>query len=287
VATLLVFIANPHGLEYWRVLMPVQSQTFKKIDEWKPFWVPEKLSTSAVVAEFALVLLALVLWFKSREKRLAQLAWVLLMTAFFVMARRNLWLTAMSCLFVIAANAGPLDTERLFAGWRALSAKLDPKAPAGTEIPVPMRIIVRAGIMALLLIGFCQSIPRGWLPLHATDNKLPVKMADFVLTRTKGRLLNDYEYSAYLEWAFRDKRELYIDLNNAYPDSLMDEYFAITGGPKDFGKYLNKRGIQVVALRIGKKTEGIHQLTDRLNQSAHWKHVYKGADGNVWVRVQP
>lgn len=290
--TVLVFVCNPRGLEYYRVLIPIGSQTFKRIDEWKPFWVWPALATELVIAEFILWSFGLLLWATNPNRRWAQLGWLLMMGAAFLQARRQLWLTALTALLVVASNARGLQSDELFRGWRRLT-----KGDVNETIPDPMRLITRVGVLVILVCSAAQAISRDFLPLHATDKRLPVGMAAFLLDKAPpGRLWNDYEYSAYLEWALHDKRMLYIDLNNAYPDSLMDEYFEAFTSTKENDKakraeldarrtaILTQRKIDVVAMRPRTSKEGLSILAKYLNENKGWKRIYREKDGTVWAR---
>lgn len=290
VCTLIVFVCNPRGFEYYQVFLPITSETFKKIDEWKPFWVWPRLMPELVIGEFILWLIGMVLWIVNPQRRWAQLLWMVLMWAAFMSARRQLWLLALTVLVVIVTNSRRLQSDALFRGWRNLT-----KGDVNEPIPAPMRLITRVGVLVILICSVAQAFPKDFLPLRATDRKLPVQMASFLLDKApQGRIYNDYEFSAYLEWALHEKRKLYIDLNNAYPDSLMNEYFdslASSTKRKTMAEYnarrtkiLDRRKIQVVALRPRSNKEGLSTLAKYLDREKAWKQIYKGDDGTVWSR---
>ncbi|HEX8463791.1 MAG TPA: hypothetical protein VF627_04165 [Abditibacterium sp.] len=288
--TLIVFVCNPRGFEFYRALLPIGSQAFKRIDEWKPFWQWPQLGLQLVVGEVLLWSIGMLLWATNPGRKWAQLGWMLLMMAAFLKARRQLWLTAITSLVVIVSNAQQLESESLFRGWRRLT-----RGDANQRLPDPMRLITRAGVLIILLCAAAQAIDRKWWPPRATNRYLPVKMAAFLRDRApKGRIFNDYEFSAYLEWALHGRRSLYIDLNNAYPDSLMEEYFQTIKGSQNAretasydarrGRILAKRKIRVVALRPFKSTEGLSVLAKYLDKNPGWKRIYRGEDGTVWAR---
>jgi hypothetical protein len=291
ICTLLVFVCNPRGFDYYRVLLPIASSTFQKIDEWKPFWGWPRLATELVIAEILLWVTGMILWAKNPNRRLAQLGWMLLMGAAFLQARRQLWLTAITSLAVIVSNARPLQSDNMFRGWRQIS-----RGDVSQPIPAPMRLIARAGILVVLLCAVGQAFSKDFWPPRATNRKLPVEMANFLREKAPpGRILNDYEFSSYLQWGLRGKRTLYIDLNNAYPDTLMNEYFEMLSSskkPEVLAKYdvrrgqiLDDRKIQVVALRPFTNKEGLSMLATYLNKNPNWKRIYKRVDGTVWARI--
>ncbi|PQV65053.1 hypothetical protein B1R32_10260 [Abditibacterium utsteinense] len=289
VCTLLIFVCNPRGFDYYRVIMPIASKTFERIDEWKPFWKWPTLATELWVGELILWAFGFLLWTRNPQRRWMQLGWMLLMLAAFLQARRQLWLTALTSLIVIVSNTR-FDSNDLFYSWRKLT-----KGDTSEAIPSPMRLIARLGILLILVCALAQSIPRDFYPIRATNRKLPVKMAAFVRDQApQGRLFNDYEFSAYLQWALHGKRGLYIDLNNAYPDSLMDEYFAVQAFSKNPQKMkqfdikraqiLSRRKIDVVALRPFTKKEGLSIVGNYLDKNPGWKRIYRQSDGTVWTR---
>jgi hypothetical protein len=290
VCTLLVFVCNPRGLEYYRVLFPIASDTFKRIDEWKPFWISPKLAIEVVIGELLLWAIGMSLWLANPNRRWAQVGWMLMMLAAFLAARRQLWLTALTSLAVIVANARPLETAALFRGWRNLS-----RGDATQPIPPPLRLIARLGVLMSLLCAVAMAFSKDSFPLRAVRKNLPVQMTQFLVTKAPpGRILNDYEFSSYLQWGLHERRLLYIDLNNAYPDTLMDEYFELMASDKDAtkmleldekrGQILAQRDIKVVALRPFSQKEGLSILARYLDGNVAWKQIYKGRDGTVWAR---
>lgn len=290
ICTLIVFVCNPRGFEYFRVLLPIGSRTFDRIDEWKPFWKFPPLALALVVGEGLLWALGTLLWLKNPHRRWSQLGWMLLMGAAFLKARRQLWLTALTSLAVIVFNWRTPDGDALFRAWRRLT-----RGNAMQPLPAPLRLIARAGVLIVLLCAVAQAISKDFWPPRAVNRFLPVAMSRFLAQKApRGRVFNDYEFSAYEEWALHGRRALYIDLNNAYPDSLMDEYFAAIASDKNAAKMakldaarariLAKRQIKVVALRPYTDKEGLSILANYLNKHSAWKRIYHGKDGTVWAR---
>lgn len=280
----LAVVCNPYGVGYWRVLVPINSETFAGINEWKPFWKWPALSAAVVGVEYVLWSAALLLWAVGRERRWAQIAWIFLMGAAFIRARRNLWVTSLACLVVIIANAGALDTQKIWRAWRTWMAQRGGES-ASAPIPHPMRALVRLTILVLGVMAIADITPKDFWPPRAVSPKLPVKMTEFLATQAPpGRIFNDYEFSAYHEWGLRGRRELFIDLNNAYPDRVMKNYFATLKRSQAL-KMLDQMRIQVVALRPAKKNEGVGDLGRILDGNASWKRIYRGKDGTIWARV--
>jgi len=307
--------ANPYGAAYWQALKPVTSKMFAEIDEWKPFWKHPALGYEFVAGELLLVYIALLSWLGNPQRRWAHLAWLLLMSAAFLSARRHLWLLALVSLAVMAYNAHALDTAQLWRAWsklrdRRARRKVEPPARSiyddpYREPPVPpaldgadqkpdeiapmpdlWRDAVRAGIALFLFIGVLRGIPHDVLPLRAVSRYLPTgAVRSMDEHKLQGRMFNDYENSSYLLWHFAGRRPLYIDLLNAYPDQLLMDYFDVIWANPRGRKLMDKWDIRYVFLRRHKETEGISRLKHYLNKSPQWQRVYGEADGSVWRRV--
>ena len=95
----------------------------------------------------------------------------------------------------------------------------------------------------------------------------------------------------------RARFPLFIDLLNAYPDSVTQQYLAIIGGDETLlrpnslrsnrlrfkqssSKSLSSRGAQAVILSAQQRQNA---LAKKLNASLYWRRIYNGRDGDVWV----
>ncbi|MDF2439425.1 MAG: hypothetical protein JWN98_409 [Abditibacteriota bacterium] len=276
-------LLNPYGAELWQALRSVKSDTFKVIDEWKPPWVARPLAWEYMVGEAVLVLAALFAWWNGGQRRWAQLAWLLFASASFLSARRNLWVLAIVCLVVMAANATALESERWWRWWRSRTQKHD-AVLAGQPIPDTLRTLARVGALTCVVMAIAQGTPSDWWQLRAVSQRAPVQLVRFVrATKLHGRFFNDYEFSSYWQWAFAGRPPLFIDLLNAYPDSLMDDYFAVCAQNKR-GRQILQR-VEIVMLRPSRPHEAIYRLQKFLDgKPQQWARVYRRLDGTIWVR---
>jgi hypothetical protein len=117
--------------------------------------------------------------------------------------------------------------------------------------------------------------------MRATEAALPVEPAG-LLKGARGPLFNDYEYSSYLQWALNGQPPLFIDLLNAYPDSLMHDYEEIRDGTPRGVELLDRYRIQTVYLRPHGEASRLAGLS--LFLDANWKRIYWWQDGAIWVR---
>jgi len=277
---------NPYGVSYWQALQATHGRMFPYIDEWKPIWKSPNLELSLLAAgEAVLVLTAFTLWRLNPRRRWAHLGWLLVMTGFFINARRHLWLLALVSLAVAAINAQSLDSQRLWQAWRRRTQR----DPSQINIPIPagMQFIARGGVLITLAVCIANVTPADFWPPRPTSRYLPQRLAAFIKQRRPARrLFNDYENSSYLQWHFAGQPPLFIDLLNAYPDSLLvDDYFDIIKANPRGRRLLATRKIGRVTLRRHKPDETMAKLAKFLDGNRAWKHVYKGADGTVWERA--
>ncbi|HEX8235083.1 MAG TPA: hypothetical protein VF600_03940 [Abditibacteriaceae bacterium] len=282
---------NPNGIGLWNeILRPAGSETFKNIDEWKPP-LQARVLWSYAFGELVLVLAALAVWRLNPQRRWSQAAWLLVMTLMFLRYRRHLWLFALVSLAVLAINARYINTERMWDWWRKITRQ--PRI----ALPQPFRIIARSSVVLCLVLWIALATPSNIWPLRATTKNLPEGAARFVeAKKLRGRLFNDYENSSYLQWRLngplqsgpnrgrvlaRGRRPLYIDLLNAYPDTLLKDYLSIMDSDATGRAHFEKLDLGYVVLGSEKRK---NKLAKYLNRNPQWARVYDAKDGVVWVR---
>lgn len=279
--TLAVFLFNPWGFGYARTWSGLDTPLFHAVNEWKPFWEKPQLPALLWAGHIALWSAALILWLANPKRRWACLVWLLIVGAAFLQARRQMWLASIFSLLVILANSNLLTGEALWRGWRAWTQG------QRDAIPTPLlHNIGRAGAIAIVGCFIAQGLSQNWPPRPMTAT-YPNGMSQYLLTNAPpGRIFNDYEYSAALEWLLHDKRKLYVDLINAYPPQLLFEYLKIAGGTREGKQLLEDRKFDIVALRPRTPKEGMANLAKYLDNNSDWKRVYNAKDGSIWVRVK-
>jgi hypothetical protein len=267
---------NPYGFDYWQALRPVGGPMFERIDEWKPFWKTPFLDPTLLLGELALVWLALMCWLGNPRRRWSQLAWLVLMSALFIDARRHLWLLPIVCLSVIVANADTLQRSEV-------GAESSPLVRDATRLLVTAVLLI-----AVLFTATPAQFSRAQFSFGPIAPTTPRRATAFFQTHhlnTRGHVFNDYENSSFLQWRFGGKPPLYIDLLNAYPDSLLFDYFDVVNATPRGRKMLDAKKVQVVILRTYTSKSALAKLAGYLDKNKRqWRRVYRSEDGTIWLR---
>jgi hypothetical protein len=281
---LAVVCVNPYGLSYFSTFARVQSFAFAHIIEWRPIWrnppvLGQILPTAGVVA-----VLAFAAWLMNPQRRWAQLAWLLLLGAFFAQARRNIWPFTLTALMVLAANAGAVN----FAALRRMVSRFVPNRAAGKEAgPIRIRPLFLAGLLAWLVLDASLLVLdlQTWRPLLPTDLE---GVARFMRENDlSGRLFNDYENSGYLQWSLRGRPPLYLDMMDSYPDQVMRDYQAIVQMTERGSQLLDEQQIEVVVLTTNRTGQSLAALAQHLDGRPQWVRVFANRAGVIWVRRSP
>ena len=283
--SVLPLVCNPWGLHYASVFGGTAA-TSNHISEWRHFWAFPAMNMQVAWGLCGLWVVAFIVWCLDKQKRAAIGAGLLLLGALWIQARRQMWLTSTTCLVALAQSAALLGGERMYA-----RLKRQPNA----RLDRPMKLIAEVGVVLVLVSACIVNFPsRGF---RAVAKAAPVGMSRFLVSpqAPKGRIFNDYEYSAALEWFLNGRRPLYIDLINAYPPKIFNDWFDVAHANAKGLALLDAKKVDVVALRpiakadpkTKKNDDPIFGLGQYLDTSPAWKQVYKGDDGHVWARKKP
>ena len=277
----LATLLNPYGLGYIKALLQTQSLTFTVPVEWRAVWSQPVVSTDILTNIFLLTILALTAWLLNPQRRWAHLLWLVLMAYFFLTARRNVWLLSLTCLLVMAANAHVLETTKWWHEWQKR------RLVANESVPPAPQQKARMGAIACLLLWSVLQITAIW-PLKTTSANLPTGKTDFIEdNHIAGRMFNDITDSPYMEWRLSQKRPLFIDIIQAYPDSLTADFFDVMRASPDGITLLDKNNVGFISLSSPRQNEPMPPLLNYLLQNPRWALVYSHADGTVWVRRTP
>ena len=279
-------LINPYFVRYWTALGQIQSLTFKTIDEWKPFWKAPALGSEILVAQALLLTLAIIVWSWNPRRRWSHLAWLIVMGAAFISARRNGWLLSLTCLTTLAVNAPLLQSENLWREWQrqrraGQSESAEKSMEQASSIPSSLRHGVHAFAIAALLFTIYMAWPAQ--PTQATN--VPERLTRFLQsTKLPGRVFNNYDQSCYLHWRFQGNPPLFVDTLNVYPDSVTVDYSHIMNVTPQGHAMLDKLGIETVIMPRLEPGDTAPRLFHYLTSSPQWQLIYVENDGIVWVR---
>jgi hypothetical protein len=279
---------NPYGLAYWQAFLPVSGFTFAHIREWNPLWKANPMPWEEISIEIFLLVLALTAWSLNPQRRWAHLVWVLMLAGLFLRARRNIWLLTIVSLTVFAVNSHclVLTSERLWQKWGRRPGQ--PAEAEGRRSWATLRWALRLALVVWLLLQIGQRAA----VLYLYDTFRPTHLEDGVVRFVKehsltGRMYNDYENSSYLQWRFAGHPPLFIDLLNAYPDQVTQDYLDILEVTPRGRELLDELDIGFVVLTVTRPGPSLAKLADSLDQDRRWKRVYADGDGMIWVRRTP
>jgi hypothetical protein len=282
----LMVLINPYGLAYFQALQSIGGVSFAYLVEWMPPGQgPRPLPAEMILGLQVLIPLASVAWLLNPRRRLAHLGWLLAMGALFAQARRNIWPLTVVSMLVLAANAASLDPEAL---WKRLSS-LGQGEAGGQPLPGLLRWSGRLVVLCWLLLQFRLIL----IDFQPWRSLVPARLEQGVVScilqnQLTGRIFNDYENSSYLQWRMAGSPPLYIDLLNAYPGQLMEDYQSVLRMDQSGRKLFESLEIGVVALTTERPSiPSLAPLADYLDNSRRWARVYAGKDGAVWVRRSP
>lgn len=308
IVALAATMLNPYGLGYWQALRSVSSLTFRTIDEWKPFWQSPALEPELVINQIVLWVLALVAWWRGntpknmerkRARRWSQVAWLLLFFGLWLSARRYVWLLAVVSLVVLADNAAALDPRRLWHEWqqnkRMRQDASAEDAVGGQGLPVPeaapprgLVLLAHIATVAALMLAFWQMWPLELLKPDRGATKLTAKVLQLYETgQLRDRVFNAYNDSAYLQWRFGGRPEIFIDSLNAYPDIVAGECLHIFHATRTGQQLIDNYGINTVILPHLSRQADPPELLYLLYKNPKWDMVYVGGDGVVFTRKSP
>lgn len=273
--SLVPWLCNPWGFGYLKTYSGTL-EVAANVVEWRPFWQSPPLTPEVALAMLFLLGAALVMQLGFPKRSFVALGATLLLGVLFLQSRRQLWLASLVCAASLATTLPFFNADNLYSLLKRQKI----------EIPTPMRAIGRTGVI-LVLLGLLFGAPTPkW---QAVSPQAPQKMSEFLATQApQGRIFNDYESSAALEWFLAGRREIYIDLINAYPPALLTEYIRITESDKPNAalRVLETKKIDLIALRpLKTKNEPLKPLVKFLTGSKTWKLIYNGPDGRIWHRI--
>jgi hypothetical protein len=275
---------TPYGLEYWMSFGQLGSDRFNSLSEWWPVWRGGRLPVVELAVQGLFLGLALAAWALNPHRRLAHLAWVLVLAALYLTANRNVWLLTLGSLTVLAANSGALSAQRLVQLVFRRPLRVDaPLLPPLILWVLRLAVVLFVAVLIALRLVALNEWKGAYRPTHLDQG-----LVQFLRThQLPGRMFNDFENSRYLEYRLAGRPPLFINVQMAYPDRLMSDYLDVLDATPRSRQLLDDYEIGYVILTTDRFGPRLGPLADLLDGDKGWKCVYSGIDGLVWVRRTP
>jgi hypothetical protein len=268
--SILVSGINPNGFYVIATLLAYRRSAMQtSILEWlRPkYW---EVSTFTVVLYASL---AALLWAR-RRARVSDWILYLLFAAAALSAVRNIVLSNLIGLIILATYVPAIDLARYYSPWmRALP--------------------VAVGYMAaLLLAGRIAIMPHR--SVDSSDWRFSAGAADFLLAhRVTGRLFNSYEAGGYLIWRLWPQNQVFID-GRALSEATFADYQRMaynadaTGGPSA-EELLRRYKIDVIVTPMIDYAGRVYLLPAALSDPSQqeWKLVFADPRAVIYMKTPP
>ena len=309
-------LVNPYGVAWFRAVSPDRMHFLSlTMAEWQPLRARGIAAGPPLWLIFALMGGVALSFPFTRRFYLSNLA---VAAAFIGMAfagYRNLPLTALALLAIMGSNLSsaalhfvqdrPTPRGQGFtrlrraspgrsrgAAWPALLRRLAPPPEAAR------RIAAAIGVAAwLVVVGFAWGEPSFWwlgvqvrpgFGIHREFN--PVRAEAFwEAKRLPGRLFTTMPYASYVVWKHPEGRPVFVDGNNAYPPTFLEQYLAVfILGPRD-ETLIRRWNINTIMLPHpeARPNPGESELVAALAASPDWRLIFWDGVSVIYVRDAP
>src|SRR5262249_34081776 len=111
----------------------------------------------------------------------------------------------------------------------------------------------------------------------------PKSAVEFIKSRNVAQpFYNEYHWGGYLIWNLYPRYRVFIDGRaDVYGDELMDEFFRIHDGAKDWRQLLDHFGIQSVLVSPDSA------LASLLREDKGWQNVFENRQTVIFARIGP
>lgn len=296
----LATLVNPYGYHYYRIYRAVGTLTFSQIPEWRPLLQSPNMPPTVLAALGLLVAASLYVWWRTPGRRWSHLVWVVIFALLTLAARRNIIYLTLACLAPVTVYFGGIAAGQESPGLTADRVANTGRRLRGRRPPVdkpfanaPTRRRWAAAMSSVAIAVYVYAV---WTPLaiiRVNGLRSTATLASGLAAAVKscgitGRVFNDYDYGAYLDWELAGTPPLFIDNMNAYPDSVERDYDDIMQADQRGMAILDAERVDCV---IGRRPVPFDpefpQLYVTLSESPEWALAYFGGDGPVWVRRVP
>jgi hypothetical protein len=285
---ILAVTLNPYGWHYFSIYQQVDSHFFSTINEWRPVYAIPYYDIDKLFEQYLVAVVALVAWFRTKDRRVSLPLLVIYSLIAFTQARRNALICSLTSLAVIVECAQGIDPQAIWAQMQAAK----PRAKLGAAPQVFNASAVSAVVFVLLaaVLFVAPFWRRGWPMQTVEPGATPQKQTDFLIAHgVSGAVYNDYNTAPYLEWRLYGRSTFYIDGMNAYPDSIDTILNHVILADDEGIDYLKRNRVNWF---VGRNRDPVLEpdfppIYHALQASPDWALVYFDYDGPVWVRKVP
>jgi hypothetical protein len=259
---------TPFGPQVWTYALGLSTNASvtSRIVEWQP----TSLRTIPGILFFASVLL--VVLFLARRGRATPwpaLAWF---GAFFVIGAYAIRGIAWWPIGAVAGMAGLAGS-----GGRWANEMADRPRPINRFIPVVL------GLAGIALLPMWRPTDQGLQAPAGVVGSAPSAITEQLraIARPGDRLYNPQPYGSWFEFALPGVLVAIDSRIEVFPETVWDDYDAVSGARGDFEQILDRWGVTLV-LATPDRDEA---LIDRLSVDPGWRRTYQDRDGSLFARA--
>lgn len=273
----LAVLANPNGLRIW--LLPFQTVDMRVLQQFIPEWASpdfhvllEQALLWLLLAAFAAVALA------GRVMDGTDLVTLLGFAFLALLAKRNFGPFAL-----VAAPIFCRYGAFALAEWRSRATWLEKLKPVrdqeqrGSAIKKTINLAIVA-LLGLVGLGKLYGVTYPALVDSYLAQSFPMEGVDWLRTnRVPGRVLNEYNWGGYLQWALPGYKIFVDGRTDLFNDEIVGTWIALVQGEPGWQDTLDRYGVDLVMLQPDRS------LLGRLREGG-WKEIYSSPQVVIYER---
>jgi hypothetical protein len=236
-------------------------------------WLPPGTGVLVGAVWVASLLLVIVAIAKTRRRPMA--LEVCLLTAFLPFACSSTRMVAWWLLVSAPVLCG------LLVSIVPRAADRDPPKPTALAAAF-FAIIVSCSVLSLPCLGAINPLFGTIRSDHRTESDLAA-IASELRQRPGGRIFSRLEWGEYFGWSLAPRDKVFIDGRiEIYPDSIWEQYLAITGARADWQRILDQYHVDYLIL-----DQSYHlDLLPQVRQSLQWRQAAQRGDAVLFIRAE-
>jgi hypothetical protein len=273
----LAVLVNPNGLRMW--LLPFQTVDMRVLQEFIPEWASPDFHNLLQQALLWLLLASFAAVGISGRMMDGSDLFTLLGFAFMAfVARRNYGPFALVAVPILCRyGAAALEAWETRAPWlRKITQKRDPGKTGQAYKKIINLALV--GLLGLVALGKLYSVTQPVLVHGYLEQNYPVKAVRWLSeNQPPGRLMNEYNWGGYLQWALRGYPIFVDGRTDLFNDEMVGEWIKIVQADAGWQEILDRYQVDLVML------EPDRPLLLGL-EKAGWKRLYADRQAEIYGR---